>query len=147
LVEIVIALGIAGFCLVALLGLLPTSLKSAKNTTDQTGAATLLDSIAMDLRNTPVGNTNTPLYGITLTAVGTNPPTTNGTNIFFNEDGSMTNTKTALSTRYGVLLNQTNPNSTTTIVQIQIYWPPTISANSLQTASGILEDVVTINRR
>jgi uncharacterized protein (TIGR02598 family) len=141
LVEIVIALGIASFCLVALLGLFPTGLKSAKNTTDQTAAATLLNTIALDLRSTPPGSGNSPLMGI---AIGN----TNTTNFFLTENGVMTNSSTALAVRYGVLLTQSNsPTTNTTTAQIRVYWPPTLSTNRLGSALGIIESVITINRK
>ena len=136
-----IALGIASFCLVALLGLFPTGLKSAKNTTDQTLAASLLNTIALDLRSTPPGFSNSPLLGIT---VGATTPT----NFFFTESGSMTNSSSGLSVRYGVLLTQTNSSLfNTTTAQIQIYWPPTLPMNRLGSALGIVESVITINRK
>jgi uncharacterized protein (TIGR02598 family) len=144
LVEVVIALGIAAFCLVAMLGLFPTALKSSKNSTDETASGIMLNNVAFDLRNTPVGSNTTSLYGITLP---TNAAATASTNFFFNEDGSFTNTRTALSTRYGVLLTMSNPTAATTTAWIQVYWPPTLSTNSLSNALGVAESLITINRQ
>lgn len=145
LVEVVLALGIAAFCLVAMLGLLPTGLKSAKNTTDQTAAASLLDNVALDLRSTPAGSNSTPLYAITLPAVGSlGTPTT--TNFFFNEDGGYSSTIVGISTRYGVLLTMSNSTSNSTTALIRIYWPPSIPITMLTNALGIVESVITIRR-
>lgn len=145
MVEVVLALGIAAFCLVAMLGLLPSGLKSAKNTTDQTAASSLLDNIALDLRNTPSGSNSTPIYGITLpSGSGSALP---AANLFFNEDGTTTTTRAPLSTRYGVLLTISNPTATTTTASIQIYWPPSIPINNLKNAQGIVESVITISRQ
>ena len=140
-------MGIAVFCLVAMLGLFPSGLKSAKNTTDQTAASSLLNSIALDLQSTPAGSNTTPLYGLTLPAAGS--AATAPTNFFFNEDGSLTNSSTSLSTRYGVLLTMSNPTATTntTTAWIQVYWPPTVATTNLASALGILESFITINRR
>jgi uncharacterized protein (TIGR02598 family) len=146
LVEVVIALGIAAFCLVAMLGLIPSGLKSAKNTTDQTAAAILLDDLALDLRNTQAGSNITPLYAITLPAAGTAAANAT-TNFFINEDTTKTNTNSGLSTRYGVLLTMSNPTAYTTTAWIQVYWPPTIPVSSLSSALGLEESFVTIRRQ
>ena len=145
LVEVVIALGIAAFCLVALLGLFPSGLKSAKNTVDQTAAAGLLENVALDLRGVPVGSNSSSLYGITLPAVGAVSPIT--TNFFFNEDGGISGSSSSINARYGVLLTFTNPFSLVTIARVQIYWPPTISTNNLGNALGVIESVFSINRQ
>ena len=51
LVEVVLALGIASFCLIVLLGLLPMGLMTAKNTREQTAAASLVEAISTGIRN------------------------------------------------------------------------------------------------
>jgi uncharacterized protein (TIGR02598 family) len=146
LVEVVLSLGIAAFCLVAMLGLLPSGLKSAKNTTDQTAAAIVLENVALDLRNTQTGGNSTPLYGITLPAAGS-PSAGNPVNFFFNEDGTFTAFRSSLSVRYGVLLTLSNPTSNTTTAWIQVYWPPSIPISNLKNAQGIVESFITINRK
>ena len=50
LVEVTLALGIASFALMAVLGLLPVGLKSVKNANEQAGAANVLNAIAECLR-------------------------------------------------------------------------------------------------
>lgn len=146
LVELVIALGIASFCLVAMLGLVPMGLKSAKNTTDQTGAAMLLSSVALDLRNVTPGSNISPVYGITLPAAGT-PGASASNAFFFNEDGTTNTVGTPLSVRYGLRLTMSNATSNTTTAWLQIYWPSTLPADRLNNAQGIVESVVTINRQ
>ena len=54
LVECALALGIISFCLVALIGLLPTGLDTIKNSREQAGAATAMESIAAALRTARV---------------------------------------------------------------------------------------------
>jgi type II secretory pathway pseudopilin PulG len=51
LVEVTVAIGITAFCLLAVVGLLPTGLKSIKSANEQAGAANVLGSIADALRN------------------------------------------------------------------------------------------------
>jgi len=51
LVEVVMAVGIVSFCLLAIVGLLPVGLKSVQNANEQAGAAQILNGIAESLRN------------------------------------------------------------------------------------------------
>jgi type II secretory pathway pseudopilin PulG len=50
LVEVTLALGVAAFCLVAVLGLLPTSLKTQQTSTQQTTANQIISTILSLLR-------------------------------------------------------------------------------------------------
>jgi uncharacterized protein (TIGR02598 family) len=50
LVEVTLALGVASFCLVAVLGLLPTALKTQQTSTQQNTANTIISQIYSDLR-------------------------------------------------------------------------------------------------
>ena len=58
LVEVVIAIGILSFALLAIVGLLPTGLKSVRNANEQAGAANVLESIAEAIRSASITNTN-----------------------------------------------------------------------------------------
>ena len=50
LVEVVLAIGIVSFALVAVIGLMPVGLRSVKNANEQAGAADALNAIADSLR-------------------------------------------------------------------------------------------------
>src|SRR5204862_1054583 len=50
LVEVTLALGVAAFCLIAVLGLLPTSLRTQQNSIQQTTANQIISTIYSDLR-------------------------------------------------------------------------------------------------
>src|SRR6266478_3701873 len=50
LVEVTLALGVAAFCLIAVLGLLPTSLRTQQNSIQQTTANQIISTIFSDLR-------------------------------------------------------------------------------------------------
>lgn len=56
LVEVTLALGVAGFCLIAILGLLPAGLNTNQNSVRQTTANGILSSIVADLRATTTGS-------------------------------------------------------------------------------------------
>jgi hypothetical protein len=55
LVEVALALGVAAFCLIAILGLLPAGLNTNQTSTRQTTANGILSSIVADLRGTTTG--------------------------------------------------------------------------------------------
>lgn len=65
LVEVVLAIGIVSFCLIAVLGLLPTGLKAVKNSNEQAGAAALISAIATSVRgaSTTDGISYTTAFG------------------------------------------------------------------------------------
>jgi hypothetical protein len=50
LVEVTLALGVAAFCLIAVFGLLPTSLKTQQTSIQQTTASQIISTIFSDLR-------------------------------------------------------------------------------------------------
>jgi uncharacterized protein (TIGR02598 family) len=64
LVEVALALGVAGFCLITILGLMPASLKTNQTSTRQTTANGILSAIVADLRATPATSTTSNLFGI-----------------------------------------------------------------------------------
>lgn len=59
LVEVVMAIGIASFALLAIVGLLPVGMKSIKNASEQAAAANLVNSIAHALRSAEKVNDTT----------------------------------------------------------------------------------------
>ncbi|XHR27291.1 MAG: hypothetical protein ACFUZC_15240 [Chthoniobacteraceae bacterium] len=81
LVEIAMALGIAVFCLVVLLSLLPMGLNSNHNAIEQTVAAGIAREIVTDLRAMGTGTTS-PAYGLTLNS--------GLETVYFSEDGAVT---------------------------------------------------------
>ena len=108
LVEVTLALGIVSFALLAVVGLLPTGLKSIKNANEQAGAANSLAAIAHSLRNaTSTDGTNFKWFfgGKTNSFVrgGSPPPPATWTNL--NLDGKIAKPNDAprLSARVDVL--------------------------------------------
>lgn len=55
LVEVALALGIAAFCLVTLVGFLPVGMQSEKASNEETRAVNLVGAVIDDLRFSPVG--------------------------------------------------------------------------------------------
>jgi uncharacterized protein (TIGR02598 family) len=69
LVELVLALGVAAFCLIAVFGLMPVGMQTNRNATSQTAATNIIASTVADLRATPAAETTSPQFAITF---GTN---------------------------------------------------------------------------
>lgn len=65
LVETTLAVGVAGFCVITLFGLLPVAIQTNQSATSQTAAASVLLSIVGDLRATPKTSLTSPQYDIT----------------------------------------------------------------------------------
>ena len=65
LVEVVLALGVAAFCLIAVLGLMPAGVQTNRNATSQTAATNIMAAVVADLRTTPAAATTSPQFRIT----------------------------------------------------------------------------------
>lgn len=140
LVEVVIAVGIAAFCLVVMLGLIPTGLSTNKDSSGETAAANIARCIFSDLRATSKGNTVSPLYGIDFPSGGSPQTTT----LYWDEAGS-TNSSGSTQTKYRstVTLTSNSPSATLTVA-VLITWPSSASTN---TAPGRYEVTTAIDRR
>ncbi len=93
LVEVTIALGVAGFCLLAIVGLLQSGLSSERSTVDQTLATGVVADIFDDLRATPVGTNTTSELKIDLAGSSGTPQI-----IFFSGAGYPTGPKGSAAT-------------------------------------------------
>jgi uncharacterized protein (TIGR02598 family) len=87
LVEVTLALGVAAFCLIAILGLMPAGLNTNQTSVRQTTANGILSSIVADLRATPLTSTNSKLFQIDLSD--------RRTVLYFAGDGTYSNTTSA----------------------------------------------------
>ncbi len=65
LVELVLALGVLAFCLIAVFGLMPVGMQTNRNATSQTAATNIIGGIVADLRTTPAAATTSPQFAIT----------------------------------------------------------------------------------
>ena len=65
LIEVTLALGVAGFCLLAVFGLLPIGVQTNQRSLSQTAATAILSSVVADLRATPTTATTSTQYQIT----------------------------------------------------------------------------------
>lgn len=157
LIEVALALGVAAFALVAIIGLIPIGLNSNKASIEQTEAATLAASVVADLRATPVAipaaAKNSPRFQIPLPVSGSAMHT-----LFLREDGSAagsldTGAGPGQEPRYRVTLFFTAPAAATqksaTTVRVLVTSPALIdpaAAGAAGKFSGFYEVVTALNR-
>jgi len=145
LVELTLALGVAGFCLIAVLGLLPISAKTNQAAIQQTTANAIISEIAADLNaaaRLPPGQVSkqyslksrwdpTPDY------------------LYFTNAGDPVGTNQATAPAGAVfratITYRLPPTDTTSVADIRVSWP---AAQSDQTkVAGSAGMFVAINRR
>jgi uncharacterized protein (TIGR02598 family) len=88
LVELTLALGIAAFCLIAVLGLMPIGVQTNRNATSQTAATNIIAAVISDLQATPKTATASTQFGISFVAC---PQTTTpkSTRLYFDSEGQL----------------------------------------------------------
>lgn len=144
LVEITIALAVAGFCLLAVVGLLQTGLTSERDTVDRTVATDILSRVYQDMAGTPWTNTRSPEFNLDLESTGLQT-------IWFS-DVSTTNTSAA-GARYRASVTIAPPggsNWTATSARLLVTWPAAAdpAGNALPSKySGAVEVATSLERR
>jgi uncharacterized protein (TIGR02598 family) len=147
LVEVTLALGIAAFCLIAVLGLMPVGVQTNRNATSQTAATNIMAAVVADLRATLKPNPTSTEFGISF---GTNrcasvcpqPP------LYFNSAGQFT-TSLGTDSRYqlNVTWNTSNPTGNCSpampCADLKVTWP---AAATVANAAGSTEMFVGFDR-
>lgn len=157
LVELTLAIGVAGFCLIALLGLLPAGLKTNQSSFQQTGANNLASQIVSDLRASsrlPPGQVSKQFSLHGHWAAVRTPDT-----VYFTSTGEyLTNTNNqttapANAVFRGDVTYRLPPNDTTSLADITVTWPAAalngvqnVTAGDLAKAQGFVEIFAAINR-
>lgn len=123
LIEVAIALGIASFVLIVLIGMFPVGLASHRDAERETLAVSIMNSVVADLKNSPT-NQATTLYGISphpLAGAGT-AATTN----YFAENEQLTNAAGALCRTeiYPMVASARGRG-----VSVRVFWPAQAAAN------------------
>jgi type II secretory pathway pseudopilin PulG len=152
LVEITLAMGVAAFCLIAVMGLLPVALKTQQASVQQTTATQVLSVFAADLRASvryPPGlahklnDQQRELRGH-WAEVGT-PDT-----IYFTNEGFQTGGLTPATVPEDAVFRLTltylsPPSETTALANIKVTWPAQVDP-ATGTPAGSGETFVAINR-
>ncbi len=145
LVEVTLALGVAGFCLLAIFGLLPVALNSNQAAIEQTTANGILSSIISDLRATPPtappgAAATSRQYSIAIPAGGA--AATTASPIFFNSEKQLV---AQAQGRYRVTIAFTGPPpgggaKSATCASLKVSWPAAASVPSGSVSSFVALD-------
>ena len=142
LIEVTLAVGVAGFCLLTLSGLLPLGLSSNQTSLNQTMAGNIAGAIVADLRCAqPLVTGSSPRFGFSIPGAQSSPPTIAGAEqtIYLTANGSPTGTVgsnpgssgTAVSV-YRATVGFAPPGAngrTATAVRLLITWPALADSN------------------
>ncbi len=133
LIEVVIALGIFAFCIVAIVGLLPVGMNSVRSVSNENNAIHIASSIEGIWQVAPTNSKITITNFITNLLV-TNASTGNySTNYFFNEFGEQVDSVGAsVKMNYTVRTNPV-PMTNAYSVNMTFSWPPNSTSTNYQT--------------
>ena len=159
LVEVALAIGVAAFCLIAVLGLLPTSLKTQQASVEQTVANEVMTEILGDLRadvRLPPGQASKEGisgFGLHGHWAQVYAPDT----LYFTNEGKWTGTLNnptpdptadagaALRAKITYLFP---PNASTSVAKIIVSWPPQVdpTAPGAPMPAGFVDTFIAVNR-
>jgi uncharacterized protein (TIGR02598 family) len=148
LIEVVLAIGVISFAMVALVALLPRGLQIAKNSTEEMRAINLVTAFSSDLESAPLSSAQSANFKIAPIPWVTgpnqvavpNPGISIGTDLlFYADEGQSVSTGSSPDARYRITLRYTrapgkstdipatNPNSIEALVTVS--WPAAATTN------------------
>jgi uncharacterized protein (TIGR02598 family) len=151
LVEVTLALGVAAFALLAILGMLPASLKTQQASIQQTTANSIISQIFSDLRadlrlppglasHETDGGFQPPLHGHWLHTLA--PDT-----LFFTQEGKpVNNAGDVAAFRATITYNPVPPTGTTSLASITVSWPAQVDPSTGGVPAGSVTTLVAVNR-
>ena len=161
LVEVTLALSVAAFCLMAVLGLMPVGLQTNRNATSQTTATNIAALAVADLR---AAKTASPMLGITIPTDPTSPPqfvpqdvvpcfggqTSTASQIRYFDSQGQASSSISSSSVYRLIVTfvkNTTATATTgaTYVNVKVTWPAAIDPCAI-TASGSVAIFAALDR-
>jgi type II secretory pathway component PulJ len=151
LIEVVLALGVASFCLIAVLGMLPVGLKTQQATAQQTRANAIISQIVADLRadvRLPPGQASKELasgLGLHGHWAALQQPDT----LYFTNDATQTGSVNQNPAPPDAVFRATvtylfPPTQTTSIAKIIVTWPA--AQSDLTKVAGTAEMFAAVNR-
>jgi len=157
LVEITLALGVAAFCLIAVMGMLPVGLKTQQASIQQTTANAIISQIEADLTaalRLPPGLMSKEFNLHGHWAAMLTPDT-----LYFSKDGTFITGSTGLQTApagavfMAAVTYLRPPTETTSLADITVAWPaaatpinPSTGQVNFSQAAGSVETFAAINR-
>jgi type II secretory pathway pseudopilin PulG len=161
LVEVTLALGVASFCLIVLLGLLPSGLKTQQSSVQQTTANQIISTIYSDLRadvRLPPGQAskacpdppdpNQPCEWSNLHGHWRNvavPDT-----LYFTNEAKQTGTINGSPPTDAVfrakITYRLPPSETTSLAYIRVTWPARVDPDNGGVPAGSVTSLIAVNR-
>ena len=130
LIEVVIALGIFSFCIVAIVGLLPVGMNSVRSVSNENNAIHIASSIEgiwqVAPTNTSITNSNFPITNLYIGITNNAPP------FYFNEFGEQTDSAGS-SVNMTYTANASTTTSSAYDVKMVFKWPPHAPNTNYQT--------------
>ena len=147
LIEVTIALGVAAFCLIAVIGLIPVGVKTNRDAASQTAATNIMAKVVSDLRATPKCTTPSRQYQINLGNACSQPQVTpNPATLYFDGTGQFS-TSLGSSSRYQLTVtwNITTGGCSISLpcADVKVWWPAAATAAN---ASGSTEMFAAFDR-
>jgi uncharacterized protein (TIGR02598 family) len=140
LVEVTLALGVAGFCLIALFGLLPIGVQTNQRSTSQTAATAILSFVMADMRATPTTTTTCALNSQCTITFGS--PAT----FYVNEAGQFTPSPGADSRyRLSITFSTAALAYPATYANLRVTWPASVDP-ATTTPAGSMEMFAAFDR-
>jgi len=133
LVEVTLALGIAAFCLIAVIGLVPVAALTNRNATSQTAATNVIASVIADMRATT--SSTSPQYGITFGTAKT---------LYFDGAGQFA-TSLGTNSRYRVRITFPSSPSGLSYADVKATWPAPVDP-ATTTPGGSVEIFAAFDR-
>jgi Tfp pilus assembly protein PilV len=153
LVEVVLALGVAAFCLIAVLGMLPVGLKTQQGSVNQTKANAIISYIVGELRadvRLPSGKAS-QVQGNWSSLHGRWAAIAQPDTLFFTNDGQLISVVqgSAPPAPAGAVFRATltymkQPSVTTSLAQITVSWPAAQSDSTK--VAGSIDMLAAVNR-
>jgi hypothetical protein len=149
LVEITLALGVAAFALLAILGMLPVGLKAQQASVKQTTANSIISQIVGKLRadaRVPPGQENREDSNWYLHPHHSGPWDPTPDTLFFTNDGKSEGSGITANSVYRATIQYIfPPTDTTTLADITVSWPPQFDP-ATDAPPGKVTTFVAINR-
>ncbi len=127
LVELVLALGVAAFCLIAVFGLMPVGMQTNRNATSQTAATSIVAAIVADLRTTPAAATTSPQFAITFGTEKT---------LFFDASGQAS-TSLGPDSRYQLNIRWNSAPTGLNYADLKVTWPASVDPATTRPSGSV----------
>jgi uncharacterized protein (TIGR02598 family) len=135
LVEVTFALGVAGFCLIAVFGLLPVGMRTNQDAISQTASTVILAAVIADMRATPKSATASTQFGVSFGSEK---------KLYFDGEGAFVPDQPSTTSRYRLIVTfRASPAGGATYAHLRVTWP---AAAEPTNASGASEAFAAFDR-